>query len=437
MKVTQKAMKIIDFRSNYLNPTMSISYSPSPFVVTRGDGTSLFDENGKRYLDCINNVTHIGHCNPKYIKYIQDQLPVLNTNARFLFDGLVETTEKLLRLFPKELSVVTWACSGSEANDLALQMAKIHTGRNQLFCLQDAYHGHTDLTMLVSPYKWNDNFKKSPRVTVLESACQYRGIYCASENSSQLYAEKFAKKIQRKKGIAGFIFEPMQSCAGQIIPKDDYFQEMCRVAHEHGGVTIADEIQTGFGRLGKNFWAFEHYGIIPDIVTVGKAMGNGFPVSAVICRKEIAESFYHQGIEYASSYAGNPLSNAAVSAVIDTMHESKLQENALAIGNYLRIGLEKLKEFSCVGDVRGFGFFFGLDIVRNKQTREPFKQLAIQIRQAACERGVLLSVDGVNKNVIKMKPPMVFSKEDADQMLMTLKSAIYKAEEQFGMSSVN
>lgn len=433
MKATQKAMKLVDFRRNFLNPTMSISYSPAPFVIARSEGQYLFDENGNKFLDCINNVSHIGHCHPKYIKNIQEQLPVLNTNARFLFDGLKEATEKLLRLFPKELRVVTWACSGSEANDLALQMAKIHSGRNQLYCLADAYHGHTDITMLVSPYKWNEHFRRSKDVTVLDTPCTYRGAYRRKENSSQLYAEKFTKKIDSKKGIAGFIFEPMQSCAGQIVPKDDYYKEMGRVVHEHGGVIIADEVQTGFGRLGKNFWAFEHYGIVPDIVTVGKALGNGFPVSAVICRKEIAESFHKYGIEYASSYAGNPLSNAAVSAVIDVIHDQKLQQNAREVGDYVKQGFIKLMKFNHVGDVRGHGFFLGIDIVKNKRSREPFKELAINIRQAAREEGVLISVDGVNKNVIKFKPPMVFTKENADQLLDTLNRVIPKVLRQMNL----
>jgi ethanolamine-phosphate phospho-lyase len=420
MNKIEEIDKMVSFRKKYLNPMMSISYSPSPIYIQRSEGQYLYDENNKQLLDCINNVSHIGHCHPEAVARISKQFGILNTNSRFLYNVLNDATEKLLSLFPPELCVVTWVNSGSEANDLALQMARVHTGNEAIVCLDGAYHGHSDLTMKVSPYKWKENFKRPNDVVVAKSPCTYRGAYYKKENSSQLYAKDLEKQLAKKPNVAAFISESMQSCGGQVVPKQDYFKEIYNVIREKGGICIADEVQTGMGRLGKHFWAFEHYGSIPDIVTVGKALGNGYPVSAVVCKKEISDSFARRGIEYFNTFGANPIACTAAEAVIDIIRKQKLQENATEVGDYLNGKLKGLLRFEQVGDIRGMGFFQGIDIVKSKKSRDPDSETALKIRQEVRNRGVLISVDGPHNNVLKFKPPMVFNKDNADTLIKTL-----------------
>jgi ethanolamine-phosphate phospho-lyase len=424
MKKTIEISQMLSFRKKHLNPMMSVSYTPSPIYIQKSEGQYLFDQNNKRLLDCINNVSHIGHCNTEFVDRVSRQLVILNTNSRFLYDVLNNATEKLLSLLPPELCVVTWANSGSEANDLAIQMARIHTGNESIVCLQGAYHGHTELTMRISPYKWGDGHKKTKDVVIAQSPCTYRGAYYKKENSSQLYAFDLKKQLKNKPQVAAFIAESMQSCGGQVVPKKDYFREIYQVIHEKEGICIADEVQTGMGRLGNHFWAFEYYGIIPDIVTVGKALGNGVPVSAVICRQEVADSFARRGIEYFNTFGANPMACTAAEAVIDIIRNQKLQENAVEVGEYLNGKLKELLRFEQVGDVRGMGFFQGIDIVKSKKTRTPDSEMALKIRQEVRARGVLISVDGLHANVLKFKPPMVFSKENADTLIETLTTVL-------------
>ena len=406
---------------------MSLSYSPHPLYITRSEGQFFYDENDHRYLDCINNVTHIGHCHPYFVQQVSNQLATLNTNSRFLYDSLITSTEKLLSLMPPELCVVTWANSGSEANDLAMQMARVITQKDDFVCLEGAYHGHTHLTMDVSPYKWNNLYRKPKHVIIADSPCTYRGKYRDDPDSSQKYAQDLGNRIDKKgKKVAGIIVESMQSCAGQIVPKRDYYTEIQNVIRERGGLFIADEVQTGFGRTGENFWAFQHYGIKPDIVTCGKAMGNGYPVSAVICTAEVADAFHKRGIEYFNTYGANPVACTAAEAVMDIIREDDLQGNASRVGNYLNERLTELLNYKFVGDIRGMGFFQGIDIVKSKRTRKPAPDLAQDIRIQARLNGVLVSVDGVDRNVIKIKPPMVFNNENVDGLMNVLHSIMKK-----------
>jgi len=424
MKRPEQIDEMVEYRKDHLNPMMSISYNPLPIYIKKSEGQYFYDQNDRKLLDCINNVSHVGHCNPYYVERISKQFGILNTNSRFLYDVLNNATEKLLSLFPPELCVVTWANSGSEANDLAIQMARIHTGNEGIVCLDGSYHGHTELTMKVSPYKWNKNYKKPKEVIIAKSPCTYRGEYHDKENSSELYAKDLRKQLLRKPKVACFIAESMQSCGGQVIPNRDYLKEIYQVINEKGGVCIADEVQTGMGRLGSHFWAFEYYGVIPDIVTVGKALGNGYPVSAVICTKKIAESFAKRGIEYFNTYGANPIACTAAESVIDIIRNDKLQENAREVGAYLNGKFQDLLRFSQVGDIRGMGFFQGIDVVESKESRKPDPKMALRIRQEVRQRGVLISVDGPYHNVLKFKPPMVFNKENADTLIETLTSVL-------------
>lgn len=237
-------------------------------------------------LDCINNVSHIGHCHPYYVMQLNSQNTRLLTNSRFLYDELMTATQKILKKLPKELCNVTFVNSGSEANDLAMQMAEIHTGKEGVICFEGAYHGITKRTTEVSPYKWTPQYKKSTSVKVAPSPCFYRGPFRDSPEPVQAYKQHLKEMIGENDGA--FISEYMLSCGGQVIPPENFYQEIYETLREKNIVCIGDEVQTGFGRLGDTFWAFEHYKVVPNILTIGKAMGNGFPVAAVICTKEIA-----------------------------------------------------------------------------------------------------------------------------------------------------
>ena len=336
---------------------MPISYYPHALHIKEARGIYMIEKNGQVNLDCVNNVSHIGHCHPEYVARIQKQVATLCTNSRYLYDNLNNVTKKLLARLPKDLSVITFCNSGTEANDLALQMAEIYTRKKGVICLDGAYHGISKATMDISPYKWGENYPVSSHVIVSKSPCTYRGHGKDDPISIKEYGDYLLSIIKEDTGA--FISELMQSCAGQVIPPKDFYKEIYRVLKERRIVSIADEVQTGFGRLGSHFWCFEYYDVIPDIVVCGKAMGNGMPVAAVVCKKEIAWAFNKRGIEYFSTFGGNPLACTAAEAVLDIITSDKLQENALRTGKYLSLKLRALLDYPFVGDIRGVGLFQG------------------------------------------------------------------------------
>lgn len=414
--------KVLSLRKAHMNNSLSISYSQNPFFCKKAEGVHFIDSHGNKYLDCINNVTHIGHGNAKMARALKMQAGRLMTNSRVLYPELTKATEKLLSFFPPELCRVTWTNSGSESNDLAMQMAKVKTSKNRIYCHEGAYHGTTTQTMDVSPYKWNQNYPNPANTTVLTTPGQYRSPFSnlTPEKRVQKLAENFDKLASEKKDLAGFISEAMLSCGGQIIPDKTYFQEMQKIVKKHGGVYIGDEVQTGFGRLGTDYFGFQYYNVIPDIVTVGKAIGNGFPVSAVITTKEIDDAFHERGIEYFNTFGGNPLACTAASFVMDQI-TPELMSNAKETGRIITEGLIRLKDkYEFIGDVRGLGFFQGFEIVRSKKSGEPYPHLCKLLQMKCKDKFVLLSVDGVNVSVIKIKPPMIFTQENAQTMLTTI-----------------
>lgn len=429
------AKKFIDFRLKHLNRNLSISYVGQPFVIKSSSGVFFTDEDGNRLLDCINNVSHIGHCHPEYVRRLQAQLGVLLTNCRFLFPPMLSATEKLLKMFPSSLSRVLFVNSGSEANDLAMQFARIASGKDLIYCHEGGYHGLTQSCMDVSPYKWNANYKPPTNTRVLTSPCTYRGKYHAANNSSDLYAADFQADIAHKGNFAGLITESMLSCAGQIIPRKDYFQKMHQVVKDNKGYYISDEVQTGFWRLGTHPFAFQHFGVAPDIVTIGKAMGNGFPVSAVVCTEEVADKVHEHGIEIFPTYGGNPMACVATEAVIDIIEQEKLAQNSLEVGAYVLSKFREFLRYERVGDVRGQGLFAGIEFVESKETRKPDSRTAKRVQQLCRAAGVLLSVDAVALNVMKFKPPIVFSKENADQMVGVLAKAMEQAHQELRASA--
>lgn len=421
---------LLQKRTHFLGPNLSLSYN-QPLKIVRGSMQYLYDENGRAYLDAVNNVPHVGHCHPHVVQAGQRQMALLNTNTRYLHDGLIEYAERLAAYFPDPLRVVYFVCSGSEANELALRLARTYTHRHDMLVLDAAYHGNTGELVNLSPYKFNGRGGQGAPdyVHVLEMPDPYRGRFQGygrqtGHQYAQTVAETIATMQRNGRPPAAFIEETLLGCGGQIVLPDGYLQEAYAHVRAAGGVCIADEVQIGFGRVGSHFWGFATQGVVPDIVTMGKPMGNGHPLAAVITTPEIAAAF-HNGMEYFNTFGGNPVSCAIGMAVLDVIEQEKLQQNALEVGNYLMNGLRQLQEkHLLIGDVRGLGLYVGAELVRNRQTLEPAAAEASAIANAMKERGVLISTDGPLHNVLKIKPPIIFTKENADQLVQTLDAVL-------------
>lgn len=417
-------------RKTVLGSSLSLSYA-DPIHVVRGVGAHLYDDTGRRYLDTVNNVPHVGHANPRVAAAIARQSRVLNTNTRYLHTGIVALGEELLAHFPAPLEVMFLVCSGSEANELALRMARCHTGRDGVVCLEGGYHGNTGGLVEISHYKFAGpgGAGASERVVAAAMPDVYRGRFrrgCgfSDEELGSRYAAKVgdAAKVlgDRGHGVAAFVAEPILSCGGQIEPPPGYLEAAYRHVRGAGGVCVADEVQVGFGRVGDAFWGFELHGVVPDIVTLGKPMGNGHPVAAVVTTRDIADSFAN-GMEYFSTFGGNPVSCAAARAVLAEIGERGLVAHSREVGAGLLGGFAELAaRHAPVGDVRGRGLFLGLEIVRDRETREPWPEACTYIVNRARQLGVLLSADGPCHNVLKVKPPMVFGEDDAALLVETL-----------------
>ncbi|MEZ4590431.1 MAG: aminotransferase class III-fold pyridoxal phosphate-dependent enzyme [Chloroflexota bacterium] len=418
--------EILTLRQKHLGPSLSISYQ-NPLHIVRGQGQYLYDENNQPYLDAVNNVPHVGHNHPQVVQAAQLQTAVLNTNTRYLHDNLVEYAARLTATLPEPLSVCYFVCSGSEANELALRLARTHTGQRDLLVLDGAYHGNTAALIEISSYKFDGpgGAGKPDHVHVLPMPDPYRGLYRGSdEENGRRYAQHAQEIIEalraQGKGIAGFIGEPLLGCGGQIVLPDGYFQALFPLIRAAGGVCIADEVQVGFGRVGSHMWAFETQGVVPDIVTLGKPIGNGHPLAAVVTTPEIAASFAN-GMEYFNTFGGNPVSCAIGTAVLDVLEQENLQENAHIVGNRLLDGLRDLQtQFPLIGDVRGLGLYIGAELVHDRQTLEPAAAEASTIANRMRDKGILISTDGPLHNVLKIKPPLVFTEENADFLVKTL-----------------
>jgi len=389
----------------------------------------MYDEKDNRYLDCINNVAHVGHCNKDVVEAATRQMAILNTNARFLHDNIVLLAQKLTSIFPKPLSVCFIVNSGSEANDLALRLAYTHTKNKDTIVLNHAYHGHSLAVIDLSPYKDGQGRDNPEHIHVAPCPDIYRGKHNVDNCSNKTdFGKKYAEDVKaicddlksKGRGVAAFFAESMMSCAGQIIPPPNYLKNVYKHVREAGGICVADEVQVGFGRVGKHWWAFQLQGddVVPDIVTIGKPMGNGHPVAAVITTPEVAASFTNMGIEYFNTYGGNPVSCAVALEVLNVIEKEGMRENATTIGNYLKSKLLDLqKKHPIIGDVRGVGMFIGIELVKDRITKVPATAEAQHIISRLKEERILYSTDGPHRNVLKFKAPMCFNKDDADELL--------------------
>jgi 4-aminobutyrate aminotransferase-like enzyme len=391
----------------------------------------LYDDTGRAYLDVYNNVPLVGHSHPRVVQAAQAQLALLNTNTRYLHDNVNRYAERLTRLLPHSLRVCFFVNSGSEANELALRLARAHTAREDVIVLEHAYHGHTNALIDISPYKFDGPGGRSrkPWVHVAPLADDYRGPYRRDDpKAGAKYAQHVAEILQaaqaQGRGAAAYIAETLPSVGGQIVFPPGYLSEVYRHVRAAGAVCIADEVQTGFARLGTHFWGFESQGVVPDIVVLGKPIGNGFPLAAVITTREIANSF-DNGMEFFSTFGGNPVACAAGLAVLDVLQEEDLQARALRVGTHLIAGLKTLQQcHALIGDVRGSGLFLGVELVKDRSTREPATAQASYAVNRLRECGILAGTDGPHHNVIKLRPPLIFSEADADLFVNTLEEIL-------------
>ncbi|KAM7000354.1 5-phosphohydroxy-L-lysine phospho-lyase [Tautogolabrus adspersus] len=410
-------------RKRLIGQSCRLFYSDDPVKIVRARGQYLFDENGKRYLDCIGNVHHVGHCHPDITKAATAQMDLLNTNSRFLHDNVVTYADRLAATLPKKLCVFYFVNSGSEANDLALRLAQQYTQHEDVIVLDHAYHGHLMSLIDISPYKFRKLAGQKEWVHVAPLPDTYRGMYRETHpDPGQAYADTVKDLIEgvQKKGrkISAFFAESLPSVGGQIIFPQGYSSKVAEYVRSAGGVYVADEVQTGFGRVGSHFWAFELQGegFCPDIVTMGKPMGNGHPLACVATTAEIAGAFTANGVEYFNTFGGNPVSCAIGLEVLNVMEKEDLRGNAKRVGAHLKDLLRQLQsQHQIIGDVRGVGLFVGIELVTDREQKTPATKTAAWVVKRLKEEDLIcVSTDGPWESVLKFKPPMCFSVEDAE-----------------------
>ena len=377
----------------------------------------------------MNNVAHVGHSNPRVVAAASDQMAVLNTNTRYLHDEVLRYADRLAATLPEPLDVVYLVNSGSEANELAIRLVRTATGATDIVCLDHGYHGNTSTLIDVSPYKFNGPGGSGPPdwVAVLPSPDPYRDNNFSGPEAADHYLAAVDEALLAHQGrIAGLIAEALPGCAGQIVPEPGVLAAAYRVVREREALVIADEVQTGFGRVGSAFWAFELHDVVPDVVTMGKPIGNGHPIGAVVTTRKIAAAF-DTGMEYFNTFGGNPVSSAVGNAVLDVIEGESLQENALLVGTELMSALRAVAErHDVIGDVRGAGLFIGIEMVADRTSQEPAPSLTKRIVEHAKSEGVLLSIDSPHSNVIKIKPPLVFSSVDATRLVSVVEEALLR-----------
>jgi len=419
IKKPQLIDEVTEKRHQHISPIVSLSYN-KPIYMVRSAFQYMYDAYGNTFLDAYNNIPQVGHSHPKVVVAGQEQMAKLNTNTRYLYDQLSEYAEKLLSKLPTSLNKVYFVNSGSAASDLAIRIAKIHTGNKKVMVMEHGYHGHTQTATDISDYKFNNPKGQGQKDFILKTQIPdtYRGEYTTNdENAGNKYAQEAIRQIESSDlPIAVFISEPIVGCAGQVPLADGYLKEVYPAIRKQGGICISDEVQTGFGRLGDYFWGFEAHNVIPDMVIIGKPMANGHPMGAVICTEEIAESF-SKGVEFFSSFGGNPVSCAIATSVLEVIEEEKLQENAKIVGEYYKsLFIELKNKYNCIGDIRGSGLFLGIEI--NKENNiEPNPLLANFIKNELRYKNILISTDGPFDSVLKTKPPLCFTKENARKVV--------------------
>ncbi len=418
--------EVIKRRHQVMHPIVSLSYD-KPIYMERSAFQYMYDREGNTFLDAYNNIPHVGHAHPSVVSAGQRQMAKLNTNTRYLYDQLADYSEKLLAKFPDILNKVYFVNSGSAASDLAIRMAQAHTHKEKIMVMEHGYHGNTQLSIDISDYKFSNKKGQGQKDYIIKTPIPdtYHGEFTKNDGTAgKQYAKQVIQRIREaQETIAGFISEPIVGCGGQVPLAKGYLKEVYPAIREAGGMCISDEVQTGFGRLGDYFWGFQMQEVIPDIVILGKPMANGHPMGAVVTTSDIADSF-GKGVEFFSSFGGNPVSCAIGSAVLEVIETEGLQLNAKMVGNYYQdLFLKLQKQFPQIGDIRGSGLFIGIEIV-HEDTKEPFPKLAKKIKNKLRSQHILISTDGPFDSVLKTKPPLCFTKENAEQVVESIARVI-------------
>jgi alanine-glyoxylate transaminase / (R)-3-amino-2-methylpropionate-pyruvate transaminase len=421
--------QILALRRQYVNPAVFTLYR-EPLMIVEGKMQYLFDETGRRYLDLFAGIVTVscGHCHPKVLRRVQEQSATIqHTTTIYLHPNLPLLAEKLASKMPAGLDVTYFVNSGSEANDLAVTMARLYTGNLDVVAVRNAYHGGSPSSIgLTSHHTWKYPLPGPVAVHHALSPDPSGGTLSGTAEEVASRAAADIRELIRYStpgAIAAFIAEPIQGVGGVTRGAPNYFREAYAIAREYGGLCIADEVQTGFGRTGEHYWGFENYGVVPDIVTMAKGIGNGVPLAAVTTRREIADALTRR--THFNTFGGNPVSMAAGMAVLEVIDEDGLQENARQVGGRLFRGLRRLQEgHRLIGEVRGLGLMLGVQLVSD---RGPATAEALEVLELAREMGVLMGKGGLDGNVLRIKPPLCITAEDVDFALDVLDRAIARA----------
>lgn len=416
---------LLERRRRLLGPACSLFYA-QPLHIVRGEGVWLYDDAGRRYLDMYNNVPHVGHCHPHVVAAIARQGALLNTHTRYLHERVLDYAERLTATLPDGLDVAMFSCTGTEANELALRIARATTGATGIIVTDYSYHGNSQAISEIST-EYTRPHGLPPYVVTVPAPDTYRGPYRGAD-AAERYAGHVAEGVEtlRARGLrpAALVLDTIVSSEGVVAVPRGYLS--CAAAHirNAGGLFIADEVQPGLGRTGERFWGFELDGVVPDIVTMGKPMGNGHPLAATVTRREIAEAFAKTS-HYFNTFGGNPVSAAAGLAVLDVLEAEELQRNALEVGRQLVEGLRRLAaRHERIGDVRGSGLFLAVELVEDRAGRTPASAYARKLVERLRQDGVLTNTIGRGENVLKLRPPMVLSGRDAEWFLDILDRAL-------------
>ena len=414
-------------RARALGPTYHLFYR-KPLHLVRGQDVWLFDAQGKRYLDCYNNVASVGHCHPHVVRALSEQAATLNTHTRYLHEKVVDYAERLGATLPGDLKVCLFVCTGTEANDLAFRIARAVTGHDGAIVTDYAYHGNsmavTELSTAEYPMEERPGY-----LAVVETPNPLRGSFRYGEPDLGVkYAASVDKAIEvlQRRGHkpAMFLCDAIFDSNGAFTAPPGYFPAAYQKVRAAGGLCVADEVQSGLCRLGDHVWGFEDSGVVPDIVTMGKPIGDGHPLAAVVTTRAIAEAFARK-FHYFNTFGGNPVSAAAGLAVLDVLEQHGILHNVHEVGAYLGEGLRAMGErYPLIGDVRGKGLFYGLELLRDRDSLQPAREEAGRVRDKMCASGVLVGTSGPLGNVIKIRPPLVFKREHADLLLEKLGQAL-------------
>jgi len=422
--------RLIEQRGRFFSPSLYTHYA-KPIVLERSAFQYFYDQDGKTYLDCVNNVCQWGHCHPTIVRAAQRQMTQLNTNSRYVYAQMASFAERLTETMPEGLDTVFFVNSGSEANDLAARLARAYTGQNDFIVVDRAYHGNSSLSTDLSPNRIDRPGRPGLPSYVRKTECPdvYRGKFRDDDpDASSKYIQDLMSVINQMEGRdrapAAFFAESLVGTGGQIVFPDGYLQAAYDSVRSAGGVCVADEVQVGFGRTGEHMWCFQTQQVVPDIVTMGKPIANGHPMAAVVTRREIAEAF-DNGVTYFNTFGGNPVSCAIGLACLDVLQGEDLMRNTRDLSAQLMTGLLTLKNrYSLIGDVRGLGLYIGVELVDDLVARTPATAQAKRIVELMKIHGVLMNTNGYDGNIIKIKPPLMVDGRDIEQLLVALESSI-------------